>query len=465
MSKRIVRSGISPVGSSRYRFNRLRFHLLAYAVAKSISESKEQGIYIIRCDDTDISKVNYEYLNTYIKILEDLGVKAEFDPNTGDMHGESLYQSKRGHIYEKYLQFLKDKNLTIKDPKGSILFNTKRFYELYRESMSGYNLIIQDEIKGFCKLDIRQSNRNNKSNQLELKPFPIVRADGSFLFNFASPVDDGLHEVTHIVRNTGKLDLLANQEMVRISLNFPKINYIHTNVLVNSNKKRLISDDVLGEATYQNFLSKGYLPQAIVSYLLAGFSGNSEDYHESADVYAAKLKLNKIRNTNSMFDIAVLDKHQKNALKKVSEKVYLEELVKYLEVKHSNLVYTFEQDLILQSMLEKLRLTYPECIKYIHTFISEDVDDISENSERISNLISLELELLDQINNMYTKSLIIDNSHLICQKLNISFKEYCNSIIYLYTGKCIDLNLKLVLEYLESSEKLIKLNAKSKIPR
>ena len=122
MNKVISRVGITPVGSSKYRVNRLRFHLLAYAVARNAKLNGNDAEFIIRCDDTDTSNTNRSFLDSYLEVLESLDVRADIAPYDKDHNGNSMFQSERGDIYREFTNRLLISNLAYNDSSGAVFF-------------------------------------------------------------------------------------------------------------------------------------------------------------------------------------------------------------------------------------------------------------------------------------------------------------------------------------------------------
>lgn len=437
----ITRSGISPVGGSTYRLNRLRFHLLAYAIAlKGKLHDDVNGTFIIRSDDTDKTKVVPEYMDAYMQTLSSIGVVPDYSPYTGDAIGNPLKQSERSRLYDHYFDLLQSQGLVEYHKTGSCLFNVEAFYNKYKEFLSDYFLTVEDVSLGTVYLDIRKTEQTSTGNKSIFASFPIKRKDGTYLFNFTSPVDDGALGVTHIVRNTGKLDLLAMQEMIRVALGFPKFKYVHTNLLVNRNNKRFIYDSVLGEATFENLVNQGYLPDAIVSYLLSGFFGPSEQYYESITSFSSVLDLRKIHRNNCVFSLSVLDNHQKKAISHASSKSYSNAFEKYLKNSDNELYSLYTVDPVLPELLGQAKKNYNENIKTARALLESNncvstvPDEVCVNASKL-------------LNSNFSGESLVNDRKVLCQHFKLSYADYCAALIYLLTGKNEKLDVGILHSY------------------
>jgi len=91
-NKIVCRYGPSPTGN--LHIGSARTALFIYLFAKS-----RGGKFLLRIDDTDLIKSNYDYTNEAIECLKWLGIKWDIGP---------IYQSRRFEIYKKYIQQLID---------------------------------------------------------------------------------------------------------------------------------------------------------------------------------------------------------------------------------------------------------------------------------------------------------------------------------------------------------------------
>lgn len=454
MSQTITRIGIAPVGSPSYRLNRLRFHLFAYTVARNAYLHNQEARFYIRCDDTDSTKSKRDFLYSYLSVLERLGVKADKYPYDTDSSGYRLFQSERTDLYKEYLQKLLDQGLAY-SYQGAFFFDTHKFAELNRHHLRDNLLTVRDSSMGELRLDIRSQTKDPQKSNLEFMPFPIVRSNGEFLFNFCSPIDDAIMGVTHIVRDRDKLDLLAKQEMIRISLGLPEFTYIHAPLLVGRDGKRFINDAVLGEATFQNFIERGFMPQAIVSYLLSGFYGPSEMFYETLDAFAERLDITKIHKSNVTFSQPVLSQHNKKAIQIATDNEYKKELEIYMKANNPEIYKRIAEDPTLEKFLLELRRRFGDVARLVDALTNQTKESLPPNQERevllVANFIS---ERLSESSPERVKDVLVTKGKENAVSLGLSFPNYCKALEYLLLGKIADTNLRDVVNFLEGKKEI-----------
>lgn len=450
MNRVVSRIGITPVGSAKYRVNRLRLHLLAYSIARQAQLRGDLGEFIVRCDNTDTERSNNEFLDSYLNTLQSLGVRTNLDPSTKDRQGNSLFQAERGALYKHFLNELEKQGLLLKDGSGAVFFDTERFSEIYAHKLHGFSLTANDASRGMLNLDIRSQVRDEHNHSsLELSPFPIVRANGSFLFHFTSPVDDGLLEVTHVVRHNEKLDMLPKQEMIRTALGFPELTFVHTSLMVDREGKRFTSDPIWGDSTFEDFVARGILPRGLVSYLLSGFSGNSEHFYGSIDEFAASLRLEKIHKSPTAFSPEILRKHNKQAIKIAEKGEYLEGVRTFLSAQKGEQPLILKDDSPMSELLYKTRREIPEAARIYEDHTNLDYGPVPPEFESaLALILALHPEIKSE-NHEAAVAFYAGRAKEHAQQLGVSMAEYCGALSYALLGKISSIGLEHTVRYIE----------------
>lgn len=290
--KRVFRIGISP-SYGKIRIGALRTFLYIYAYAKS-EETKGYDVRIIlKIDDTKRTENPKEKASLVFDFLNrDLGLAFDLSPFNGKTHtAQPLYQSERGGIYKKYLARLIDNGYAHKNEADQTYsFDLKR-YILKHESF----IRIKDLVLGDISFDLTKCLKSNQES------FLITRSDGSFLYNFASTVDDGELEVTDVIRGQDKISSLPFQEAIRVALGFNAKNYAHVPIMLDDQGKRL-----KGDTFFSDFLNMGISKNALISYILTSGYGDSNKNYNSLDNFIKTFDIVKIHKNNSKIDLARL---------------------------------------------------------------------------------------------------------------------------------------------------------------
>src|SRR5438093_11673921 len=105
----------------------------------------------------------------------------------------------------------------------------------------------------------------------KLEDVIILRSDGRPTYNFASPVEDWLDEITHVIRGQDHVPNTPKQIHILQALGAPLPEYAHVPFVHGPDGSKLSKRH--GAVTVGEFRAQGYLPDALVNYLaLLGWS-------------------------------------------------------------------------------------------------------------------------------------------------------------------------------------------------
>jgi nondiscriminating glutamyl-tRNA synthetase len=135
--------------------------------------------------------------------------------------------------------------------------------------------------------------------------FIILRSDGVASYNFAVVVDDGMMEISHVIRGEDHLTNTARQLILYSALGFPPPKFGHLPMILGGDRAPLSKRH--GATAVAHFREEGYLPEALVNYLaLLGWS--SEDGQEifSLEQLAKRFSLGRVSRSSAIFDVEKL---------------------------------------------------------------------------------------------------------------------------------------------------------------
>jgi nondiscriminating glutamyl-tRNA synthetase len=135
--------------------------------------------------------------------------------------------------------------------------------------------------------------------------FIILRSDGLAPYNFAVVVDDGLMEISHVIRGEDHLTNTARQLILYQALDFPPPKFAHLPLILGPDRAPLSKRH--GATAVAHFREEGVLPEALVNYLsLLGWS--SEDGQEifSLEDLAKAFSLARVSRSSAIFDFEKL---------------------------------------------------------------------------------------------------------------------------------------------------------------
>ena len=274
MSKQNTRIAPSPTGY--FHLGTARTALFNYLVAR-----KSGGKFILRIDDTDISRNKPEYYDCIRNSLDWLGL--EYD--------EEHLQSERSAAYRTYTQDLLTRELAeVVDGRAIV----------YHNSLPNYTWI--DTIAGSQK--ILQSDQD----------MVVWKSNNTPTYNFASVVDDIDLAITHIIRGVDHIPNTSRQvnlfrtfyaELPR----FTHIGLIHW--IKDGKNKKLSKRD--GAKDILDYKKEGYSPEALINYLFRlGWSHPDPQFDKkykmiSKDDAISLVLDGKFKSSPALFDPNKLD--------------------------------------------------------------------------------------------------------------------------------------------------------------
>ena len=307
-----VRTRIAPSPTGFLHIGTARTALFNYLFAK-----KHQGDFILRIEDTDVARSNYEYEKDLIENLKWLGIEWSEGP---------YKQSERLNIYEKYLKKL------LAEDKAYYCFCSEE--EL--EDQKQYLLSIGEAPKysGKCA---QLSQEKIKKNFIDGKPSvirfrtpikklefnDIIRGKLEFdtslmgdiviaknltapLYNFAVVVDDFEMKISHIIRGEDHISNTPKQILIQEALGFPNVKYAHLPLILGPDHSKLSKRN--GTTAISEYRNTGYLPEALVNFMaFLGWNPGTEREIYSLASLVKEFSLEKVQKAGAVFNIKRLD--------------------------------------------------------------------------------------------------------------------------------------------------------------
>lgn len=158
----------------------------------------------------------------------------------------------------------------------------------FRSPLSG-KTVVEDLIKGSVSFD----------NE-ELDDLIILRSDGYPTYNFAVVVDDITMNITHVIRGDDHLNNTPRQILIYEALGFPTPKFAHVPMILGSDRTRLSKRH--GATSVLAYKEMGYVPQAMINYLVRlGWSYGDQEIF-SMDEMIDKFSLDNIGKSSGIFN-------------------------------------------------------------------------------------------------------------------------------------------------------------------
>ena len=163
----------------------------------------------------------------------------------------------------------------------------------------------------------------------KLEDLVALRADGRPTYNFASPVEDWLDGITHVIRGEDHISNTPKQIRVLESLGAPVPEYAHLGNIFGPDGKKLSKRH--GAVSVEEFRRDGYYAPALFNYLaLLGWSYDDRTEIMSIPELIERFTLDRVGASAAVFDFQKLDYFNGVYLRAMDADSYAHALVLYL---------------------------------------------------------------------------------------------------------------------------------------
>lgn len=391
-----VRTRFAPSPTGYMHIGNLRTAIFEYLLAR-----KYNGDFILRIEDTDQARKVDGAIEFIYKTLELCGFKIDEGPMNEGEYGPYI-QSERKEIYKKYAEELVKKGKAyycfcteeelaerrkVAESRNKPFMYDGRCSKLSKEKIEE-NLakgmpyvirqkmpkvgqtIVEDVIYGKIKID----------NSI-LEDQILLKSDGFPTYNFANVVDDHLMGITHVIRGKEYLDQTAKYNLLYEDFGWEKPTYIHVAMVLGEDGTKLSKRN--GDASFMDLYNQGFLPEAIVNYLvLLGWSPSINEEVFSMDELIKNFDETRISKSSSQYDEKKLEWFNHQYIKNMNDADYLNWVKQYFTRDTSNKT---------DEWVDKLLLIYKDHLNY-----GREIDEVTSNFfvDKI-DIKSEELEFLE----------------------------------------------------------------------
>jgi glutamyl-tRNA synthetase len=163
----------------------------------------------------------------------------------------------------------------------------------------------------------------------ELEDLVLVRSDGRPTYNFASPLEDWLDGITHVIRGDDHVSNTPKQIRVLQALGADPPVYAHVPSVFGEDGRKLSKRH--GAVSVDEFRVAGYVPEALRNFLaLLGWAPDGETTIMSTDELVERFSLERVGSSPATFDYAKLDWMNGVYLRALDPDEYAARLVGYL---------------------------------------------------------------------------------------------------------------------------------------
>jgi len=243
----------------------------------------EKGTFVLRIEDTDAARSTQASVRVILDAMTWLGMDWDEGP---------YYQTERMSLYQEIAEKL------LKEGKAYRCYCSPEELDAKRES--AFKAGLKPKYDRTCLNRASHPDRPSAIrflspdegttvvddliqgpvvfNNSELDDLVILRSDGLPTYNFSVVVDDATMEITHVIRGNDHLNNTPRQIQMYRALGYPLPRFGHVPMILGPDKKKLSKRH--GAQSVMEYQKMGYLPQAVVNYLVRlGWSyGDQEEF-------------------------------------------------------------------------------------------------------------------------------------------------------------------------------------------
>jgi glutamyl-tRNA synthetase len=296
----VVRFAPSPTG--HLHIGGVRTALFNYFFAR-----RQAGQYILRIEDTDVSRSSRDMAQEILNGLRWLGIQWDHEP---------IYQSDRFDMYKKAAFRLLGEKKAYRCFCTPEEIEARKTGQLYKYDRGCFHLTRQeiDEklarnvpfvIRFFIPEGVTsfkdRLHKEVKIDNSELEDFVILKSDDSPTYHLSVVVDDSDMEITDVIRGDDHISNTFKQVLLFLALGHRPPRYAHLPLILGPDKKKLSKRH--GETSVLEFKKNGYLPEAIINYLsqLSWIPADSKTIFTMEELIG-QFDLGKVSKSSPVFD-------------------------------------------------------------------------------------------------------------------------------------------------------------------
>ena len=273
------------------------------------------GTFLLRIDDTDTERNSPEYEALIYESLRWLGLLWDEGPDKSGPYAP-YRQSERLDLYREHAARLLAEGKAYRcyctpeelEEERRRAQREKRAYKYSRRCLTnppegrtvfavrfqvpGGDITFTDMVRGQMRFDADL-----------IGDFIIIKSDSYPTYQFASPVDDALMKITHVIRGEEHLSNTPYQLMVVDALGYDRPQAYAHMPLILANDGSKLSKRKHPESNLILFRDQGYLPEAMINYLaLLGWNPGTSQEIFTFDELVQAFSFDRVQHAGARFD-------------------------------------------------------------------------------------------------------------------------------------------------------------------
>jgi len=422
------------------------------------------GKFILRIEDTDQVRSTKESIDAILEGMTWLGLDWDEGPvyQTDRMamyreHAERLLRENKAYycyctpeeLEEKRQKALKEKRKPKYDGSCRGVQNPVpgRSPAIRFKAPQEGKTVLPDLIKGTVEFE-----------NAEMDDLVILRSDGWPTYNFSVVVDDATMGITHVIRGDDHVNNTPRQILLYQAFGYPLPQFAHVPMILGADKARLSKRH--GATSVMAYKDMGYLPQALVNYLVRlGWSYGDQEVFTMEELIQ-KFSLENVGKSAGVFNPEKLNWLNGVYLRQEKPETLAELLLPFLEgkgLKPRSMGWLGE---VVKTLQERSK-TLVEMADMAEFYFRDDfqVDEKAEKKHltpTIKEPMEMFLERLKLVAEVDEKSLEEMFKEIVVQK-NIKLGAIAQAVRVAITGKSVSPGIYEVMRILGKEEVLKRL--------
>ncbi|OAI50031.1 glutamate--tRNA ligase [Gammaproteobacteria bacterium SCGC AG-212-F23] len=302
------------------------------ALFNALLAQKEQGIFLLRIEDTDQSRSEIKHIDLLQHDLRWLNIHWNEGPDVGGNNGP-YWQSQRHAIYDNYYHqlekaervypcFCTDQELALNRKIQLSRGQAPRYpgtcakltaKEINDKLANGLKPALRFKVPAKTKIEFTDLIKGTQVFQSDdIGDFIIRRADGSSSFMFCNAIDDSLMGVTCAIRGEDHLTNTPRQLMILQALNLRAPEYGHLSLITGDDGTPLSKRH--GSFSVNEMREQGFLPIALGNYMARLSHTYDSQKLLSFTELSENFQINRLSRSPTRFDMNQLLHWQKEAV-------------------------------------------------------------------------------------------------------------------------------------------------------
>lgn len=298
------------------------------------------GTFILRIEDTDRTRLVEGAAESLQKTLELVGLAPDEGP---------FFQSERKDGHLAYAQKL------VEMGKAYYCFCTKeRLEQVAEEQRAAKRPMMYDRhCRGLSPEEVEKRQRASEVSVIRLAvptegsivmqdmihgkievPWAqvddqvLIKSDGFPTYHLAATCDDHDMEISHVIRGDEWISSLPKHLFIHEAFGWKAPEYAHLPLLLNADRSKLSKRQ--GDVAVEDYLKKGYLPEALVNFVaLLGWNPTADREIFTKEELAELFDITKVNKSGAVLNVEKLDWLNSHYLNKLDAYEFINKVLSY----------------------------------------------------------------------------------------------------------------------------------------